>query len=106
MGGGNKYRAEHYALSWSAYAIVPGAEKDINGDGTLDDVRDLTLHYNYQPWHGEKYTVNGASSLLINNVSVFKLNAFANTVRFKLCIKQFISKDTPITICKEKAVVR
>lgn len=107
FGAGNKYRAEHYALSWSAYAIVPGAEKDINDDGNLDDVRDLTLYYNYQPWHREKYTDNGTpSSLLINNVSVFKMNAFANTVRFKLCIKQFVGEDLPITICKEKAVVR
>lgn len=106
LGGGNKYRAEHYALSWSAYAIVPGAEKDINSDGKLDDVRDLYLHYNYQPWETENYTDNGASSLLINNVSVFKMNAFANTVRFKLCIKQFVGDDLPITICKEKAVVR
>ena len=106
LGGGNKYRAEHYALSWSAYAIVPGAEKDINSDGKLDDVRDLYLHYNYQPWETENYTNNGTSSLLINNVSVFKMNAFANTVRFKLCIKQFVGDDLPITICKEKAVVR
>ncbi|MEJ2488965.1 MAG: hypothetical protein P8Y50_04045, partial [Sulfurovaceae bacterium] len=106
LGGGNKYRAEHYALSWSAYAIVPGAEKDINNDGKLDDVRDLTLYYNYQPWEKENYTNNGTSSLLINNVSVFKMNAFANTVRFKICIKQFVGDDLPITICKEKAVVR
>jgi prepilin-type N-terminal cleavage/methylation domain-containing protein len=106
LGGGNKYRAEHYALSWSAYAIVPGAEKDINSDGKLDDVRDLTLYYNYQPWETENYTNDGTSSLLINNVSVFKMNAFANTVRFKLCIKQFVGDDLPITICKEKAVVR
>ncbi len=104
--GKKRYRAEHYALSWSAYAIVPGAEKDINSDGKLDDVRDLYLHYNYQPWETENYTNNGTSSLLINNVSVFKMNAFANTVRFKLCIKQFVGDDLPITICKEKAVVR
>ena len=104
--GKKRYRAEHYALSWSAYAIVPGAEKDINDDGKLDDVRDLTLYYNYQPWIGGAKFSTGTKSLLINNVSVFKMNAFANTVRFKLCIKQFIGDDLPITICKEKAVVR
>ncbi|MEJ2496949.1 MAG: type II secretion system protein [Sulfurovaceae bacterium] len=105
FGGGNKYRAEHYALSWSAYAIVPENGKDTDGDGH-NDLHDLYLYYNYQPWMIGAQFSTGTKSLLINNVSVFKMNAFANTVRFKICIKQFIGDDLPITICKEKAVVR
>jgi len=101
-----KIRAEHYALSWSAYAIVPENYRDINGDGTLD-VYDLRLYYNYQPWEGEKY-INGSSALLLNNVSVFKFTQLDNTVRFKICVQQPIggANVAPVTLCKEKAVIR
>ena len=82
----------------------PENQRDIDGDGN-DDVWDLRLYYNYQPGKMKKYTA-GSSSLLINNVSVFKMTAYAYTVRFKICVKQFIGESKPITICKEKAVVR
>jgi prepilin-type N-terminal cleavage/methylation domain-containing protein len=101
-----KIRAEQYALSWSAYAIVPENYRDINDDGT-NDVYDLRLYYNYQPWEGERYT-NGSSALLLNNVSSFKLTQSDNTIRFKICVQQPIGSAniTPITLCKEKAVIR
>jgi prepilin-type N-terminal cleavage/methylation domain-containing protein len=104
--GNNKYRAEQYVLSWSAYAIVPENFRDLDGDGRNE--WDLRLYYNYQPWiGGEKYNDGTASSsILINNVSVFKMTAFANTIRFKICVKQLIGETKPITVCKEKAVVR
>ncbi|MDY0194435.1 MAG: type II secretion system protein [Sulfurovaceae bacterium] len=106
--GDPKIRAEHYALSWSAYAIVPENYRDINGDGTLD-VYDLRLYYNYQPWEGEKYTDVGIpSAILLNNVSVFKFTQLDNTVRFKICVQQPIggTNIAPVTLCKEKAVIR
>ncbi|HHO42274.1 MAG TPA: type II secretion system protein [Epsilonproteobacteria bacterium] len=99
-----KIRAEHYALSWSAYAIVPENFRDIDGDGVAD-VWDLMLYYDYRPWEGEQFR-NGRNALLINNVSVFKFTASANTIRFKLCIQQPIGEANPITLCKEKAVIR
>lgn len=99
-----KIRAEHYALSWSAYAIVPENFRDIDGD-KKNDVWDLRLYYDYRPWESEKYT-DGKSALLINNVSVFKFTSSANTIRFKLCIQQPIGEAYPVTLCKEKAVIR
>ncbi|MDD5406821.1 MAG: type II secretion system protein [Sulfurovaceae bacterium] len=102
-----KIRAEQYALSWSAYAIVQENYRDIDGDGK-NDVYDLRLYYNYQPWEGEQYT-NGSSALLLNNVSVFKFSQYDNTIRFKICVQQPIGNGAnvkPITLCKEKAVVR
>ncbi len=101
-----KIRAEHYALSWSAYAIVPTNFRDINNDG-IDDVYDLKLYYNYQPWEGEQYS-NGSSTVLLNNVSVFKFTQLDNTIRFKICVQQPIGgvNVAPITLCKEKAVIR
>lgn len=102
-----KIRAEQYALSWSAYAIVQENYRDINDDG-VNDVYDLRLYYNYQPWEGERYT-NGSSALLLNNVSVFKFSQSDNTIRFKICVQQPIGNGinvAPITLCKEKAVIR
>jgi len=103
-----KIRAEHYALAWSAYAIVPVNYRDINDDGIFD-VYDLRLYYNYQPWEGEKYTDIGIpSAVLLNNVSVFKFTQLDNTIRFKICVQQPIggANVAPVTLCKEKAVIR
>jgi len=103
-----KIRTEHYALSWSAYAIVPTNFRDINNDG-VNDVYDLRLYYNYQPWEGEKYTDVGIpSAILLNNVSVFKFTQLDNTIRFKICVQQPIggANVAPVTLCKEKAVIR
>ena len=88
---------EHYKLSWTAYALVPSD----NGDGTFD----LELYYNYQPWLGESYS-DGLHHLLAKDVSVFKFVGSQNTIRFKLCQQEKISKTDKITICKEKAVIR
>jgi len=87
---------EHYKLSWSAYAVVASD----NGDGTFD----LSLSYNYQPWNGDSYT-GASSSPLIRNISVFRFTGSGNTIRFKICQQEKIG-STPITTCKEKAVIR
>ena len=100
-----KKRAEHYALAWSAYAIVPANARVVNGQR----VYDLILYYNYQPWEGEKYTDNGISSqILVNNVSLFDFTSYDNSIRFKICVLQPIgtSSTEMVTLCKEKVVMR
>lgn len=100
-----KKRVEHYALAWSAYAIVPTAARVVNGQ----TVYDLRLYYNYQPWEGEKYTDNGIpSQVLVNNVSLFDFTSYDNSIRFKICVLQPIGTNITemVTLCKEKAVMR
>jgi len=89
---------ERYKLAWSAYALVP---EDLDGDGLFD----LNLWYNYQPWNGEKYT-DGTSSLLINNVSVFKFTENGGVIQVKLCASENIGQDFNISSCKEKAIIK
>ena len=89
---------ERYKLAWSAYALVP---EDLDGDGLFD----LNLWYNYQPWNGENYT-DGTSSLLINNVSVFKFTENGGVIQLKLCASENIGQDFNISSCKEKAIIK
>lgn len=102
---------EHYKLAWSAYAIVPtqvtGADLIERGFKTGDEIYDLALHYNFQPWDGIHYD-DGATqkTTLIRNVSVFNFLGTGSTIRFKLCIQENIGGSYPITTCKEKAVIR
>jgi prepilin-type N-terminal cleavage/methylation domain-containing protein len=117
-GGGNnlnfaatsKIRADAYDLAWSAYTIVPTAEKDINGDG-VTDVFDLELRYGYQPWNGGTFLNTPNKQIIATNVSVFKVaqNSLAkNDIRIKICIKQPVGTGSTdfVSICKEKAVIR
>ena len=100
-----KIRAEQYALSWSAYALVPVATRVVGGT----QLYDLNLFYGYQPWENETYDGGGRTgSTLISNVTVFKFTQLGNTIRFKLCVLQQIGTGggDVITVCKEKAVVR
>ena len=95
---------ERYKLAWSAYAIVP---EDKDGDNLYD----LYLYYNYQPWNNEKYAENNGTaiaqrSLLINNVSVFKFTENGGVIQLKLCANETIGNDVNITSCKEKAIIR
>ncbi len=101
---------EHYKLAWSAYAIVPtakltAAELADRGFESTDDIYDLELYYDYQPWEGEHYTA-GSNTVLIRNISVFKFTGSANTIRFKICQRESIGGNYTINTCKEKAVIR
>jgi len=96
---------DKYRLVWSAYAIVPEVHPD------NDQLFDLALYYNYQPWQGaalgvegENYT-NGIRKLLVTDVTVFKIRAIGDTIRFKICVQEQIG-DGSVNICKEKAVIR
>ena len=102
---------EHYKLAWTAYAIVPTelttAQYDTRELSTTHKLYDLELHHNFQPWDGIYYD-NGATkkTTLIRNVSVFNFLGTGDTIRFKLCIQENIGGAYPITMCKEKAVIR
>jgi len=98
---------EHYKIASSAYAIVP-LKKDGTTICTVTDFPcDLVLRYNFQPWQGENYDDDNASSkLLIRNISAFRFTGSGNTIRFKICQEENIGGDYNITTCKEKAVIR
>jgi len=94
-----KFVSERYKLAWSAYAVVP---EDPDGDNLWD----LFLYSNYQPWNGENYRDNGTKKLLMNNVSVFKFTKNGGIIQFKLCASSQISANNYISTCKEKVVLR
>ena len=89
---------EQYYLAWSAYAIVPE-------NTTSTDDFNLTLHYNYQPWHGETFKDGITEKITIaEHVSTFAFTQTGNTIRIKLCIQDGNRTGTPIAFCKEKAI--
>jgi prepilin-type N-terminal cleavage/methylation domain-containing protein len=95
----SKIITERYQLAWSAYALVPTLKS--NG------LYDLNLHYNYQPWEGEEYNSNSTSTrTLITNVSVFKFTQSGGVIQLKLCATENIGRDSNISTCKEKAIIR
>lgn len=87
---------EQYDLAWSAYAIVP--------QGNNPDDFNLTLYYNYQPWHDEDYT-DGNVTLLVEHVSTFRFTQIGDTIRLKLCISDANRSGTfDFAFCKEKVI--
>jgi prepilin-type N-terminal cleavage/methylation domain-containing protein len=97
--GESKIITERYKLAWSAYAIVP---EDPDGDNLWN----LFLYSNYQPWNGENYKTHGTKKLLMGNVSVFKFTKNGGIIQFKLCASENIGETFPISTCKEKVVLR
>lgn len=93
---------EQYKLAWTAYALEL---RDSDGDGRSDD---LLLYYDYQPWHGETYDVNGTSALLIDNVTTFKFQAIGDIIKVQLCIDNNATGNIPAhqhySLCKEKVI--
>ena len=93
---------EQYDLAWSAYALVPeGSAKDFN----------ITLHYNYQPWHNESYDDNTTANpdikkvVLMEHVSTFRFTQIGETVRIKLCLNDNNrSGNDEFAFCKERVV--
>ena len=100
---------EHYKLAWTAYAVVPvqltNAQLVARGFDAGDNLWDLELHYDYQPWDGESLN-NANIQVLIRNVSVFNYTGTGDTIRFKICQRESIGGAFSINTCKEKAVIR
>ncbi len=104
---------DQYKLVWSAYAIVPtpvvDPELTKRGFKSTDEVYDLALHYNYQPWSTNSpssyYNPGSSSRTLVTNVESFRFIGKGDTIRFKICVLEPIG-DSSIRSCKEKAVIR
>lgn len=92
---------EQYKLAWTSYAIVP--MPSATGRAGLVD---LYLRYNFQPWIVGSTYANAPSQLLLRDVSVFQFTASVNTIRFKICQREYLSETFSINTCKEKAVIR
>jgi len=103
---------EQYSLTRSAYALIPvkTGTTDICDAETInnpDNICDLVLKYDYQPWTGETYQDEATKSkVLVRNISVFRFSGFGDNIRFKLCVKERTGLDIEISTCKEKAVIR
>lgn len=85
---------EYYQLSWTAYAIVHSADNN------------LYLHYDYQPWEGERYT-DGKSELIMQNVGTFRFKATGSIVKIQVCVKSDIidgNEQGGYSLCKEKTI--
>ncbi|MDR2080934.1 MAG: prepilin-type N-terminal cleavage/methylation domain-containing protein [Campylobacteraceae bacterium] len=89
---------EQYYLAHTAYAIVTdGIDKDFK----------LNLHYNFQPWAGERYKTSGNVSLLADNVNLFRVRQTGSTIRLKLCLHDGNKSGAGdfIVTCKEEVVL-
>ena len=82
---------EYYKLSWTAYAVHRAS------DGNL------TLHYDYQPWMGEKY-VDGKSAVIMEDVSTFKFTSIGSMIKVQVCVKSDLITNKEYSICKEKSI--
>jgi len=92
-----KIVTERYKLAWSAYALVP--------EPIGNNLYNLNLYSNYQPWNGEDYT-QGSKNLLVPNISVFKFTENGGVIQFKLCASENIGQNFNVSACKEKVIIR
>lgn len=81
---------EYYQLAWTAYAIEHNTTSN-----------DLILHYDYQPWEGEKYS-DGENALLMQNVDTFRFKAVGSVVKVQVCV--FTELVEEYSLCKEKTI--
>ncbi len=97
---------EYYKLSWTAYAVA------LENVSTTTNMGDLFLYYDYQPWHGDKYTDSGRKkALLMENVDTFQFIAMGSVVKIQVCVKSPIIDGSSnqaagggYSICKEKTI--
>jgi len=83
---------EHYDFVWSAYALVPEGDQ-------------LVLHYNYQPWLGERYDDASTSrAVLLDGLQTFRFTQVGEVIRVKVCASES-DGDQNLTVCKEKAIL-
>ena len=79
-----------YMLAWTAYAIK-------HEDGNL------TLYYDYQPWHGENYLTHGTPTLLMQNVDTFRVKGTGELFSIQVCVDSNLTTEDH-SICKEKTI--
>jgi type II secretory pathway pseudopilin PulG len=83
---------EYYQFAWTAYAV----EHDTTSG-------DLFLHYDYQPWEGDKYNDSATKkALIMKNVSTFRFKAVGSVVKIQVCTKSNVMEN--YSICKEKTI--
>lgn len=90
--------SEYYQLAWSAYAVGINNWNPGTGTGTL------TMWYNYQPWKGERYDLNGSSMVIMEDVSSFRFIASDSVVKIQVCVKSDLLANEEYSICKEKTI--
>ena len=88
---------EQYYLTWSAYAIAP------DRTGGNDHDFKLVLYYNYQPWYGDTFR-DAQKVVLAEHVSSFRVRAFLDNIRIKLCLNDGNITGTKLGFCKEKVL--
>jgi len=85
---------EFYQLTWSAYAV------------TFENGGELVLYYDYQPWEGETFALNGTREVLMRNVTTFAFKAEGDVVSIQICVGDTGLSDTDAySVCKEKTVL-
>lgn len=106
--------SEQYYIAHSAYAIVPANVVTYTKDnaGNLSKNFDLVLRYNYRPWStvaNDAHSYNTASSsLLAEDVSLFRFKDDNGAVALKLCMRDdgrnFDPAELDLNVCKAQVV--
>lgn len=81
---------ENYQLAFSAYALEYNTT-----------AKTLTLHYNYQPWNGERY-LDGNNTLFLGDVSNFIFTQVGTILKIQLCVDN--NSSDSYALCKERAI--
>lgn len=107
--------SEQYYIAHSAYAIVPDQVvtyiKDNDGN-VLSKNFDLVLKYNYRPWSTVEKDAHSydkaSSSLLAEDVSLFRFKDDNGAVALKLCMRDdgrnFDPAELDLNVCKAQVV--
>ncbi|AKT93092.1 type II secretion system protein [Campylobacter gracilis] len=111
--------SEQYYIAHSAYAIVPdlGGRDSIvytrdNDGNVLSKNFDLVLKYNYRPWSTVEKDAHSydkaSSSLLAEDVSLFRFKDDNGAVALKLCMRDdgrnFDPSELDLNVCKAQVV--
>lgn len=100
--------SEKYYVSHSAYALVPTSFANYNEGTNVRLEFDLALYYNYYPWNAANNTyLNGASSILLRHVTMFRFRGNNNTIELKLCARDPLNlpNSQDFIVCKSKVVL-
>jgi HAD-superfamily hydrolase, subfamily IA, variant 1 family protein len=100
--------SERYYVSHSAYALVPTSFANYNEGTNVRLEFDLALYYNYYPWNAANNTyLNGASSILLRHVTMFRFRGNNNTIELKLCARDPLNlpNSQDFIVCKSKVVL-